>query len=198
MVVAVVLASCADGASTAQREPVIGGPCENCEMVFDEMPDSLSWSSRIAPSGEPGEPLRIDGVVRDRAGRPVEGVIVYAYHTDNRGYYPRGVNQHGRLRGWARSDEQGRYRFDTIRPAGYPGTDLPQHIHMHLIEPGRGTYWIGDINFDDDPRMTDELRRAHATNRGGNGLSDPVRGRDGTWRVTRDIVLGENIANYPD
>jgi protocatechuate 3,4-dioxygenase beta subunit len=68
---------------------------------------------------------------------------------------------------------------------------------MHIIEPQRGTYWIGDINFDDDPRMTDEIRRAHATNRGGNGLARPVR-RDGTWFVTHDIVLGENIPGYPD
>jgi protocatechuate 3,4-dioxygenase beta subunit len=197
-VIAVATAlACADGGASPPREPVIGGPCENCEMVFEGMPAAPSWSARIAPEDEPGEPMRIDGVVRNRAGEPVAGVIVYAYHTDHRGYYPRAENQHGRLRGWARTDEEGRYRFDTIRPAGYPDTRLPQHVHMHIIEPGRGTYWIGDINFDDDPRMTAALRQAHATNRGGNGLATPVR-RDGGWFVTRDIVLGENVSGYPD
>ena len=199
VLLASIASSCGTGTAQSPREntPVIGGPCENCEMVFEGMPDSLSWSARIAPPGEPGAPLRIDGVVRDRGGRPVAGVIVYAYHTDNRGYYPRSTTRHGRLRGWARSDGEGRYRFDTIRPAGYPGTDLPQHIHMHIIEPGRGTYWIGDINFDDDPRLTDAERRAHATGRCGSGLVKPVQ-RDGTWFATRDLVLGENIPGYPE
>ena len=194
-------ASLCCGTGTAQspreRTPVIGGPCENCEDVFVEMPDSLSWSERIAPAGESGEPLRIDGVVRNGKGQPVAGVIVYAYHTDHTGMYPRGVIRHGRLRGWARSDERGRYRFDTIRPAGYPNTDLPQHIHMHIIEPGRGTYWISDINFTDDPRLTETQRRELATGRCGSGLATPVR-RDGTWFVTRNIVLGENIPGYPE
>jgi protocatechuate 3,4-dioxygenase beta subunit len=192
--------SCGTGTaqSPREREPVIGGPCENCEDVFVEMPDSLSWSERIALPGEPGEPLRIDGVVRTRDGKPVAGVIVYAYHTDHNGIYPRGVVRHGRLRGWTRTDERGRYRFDTIRPAGYPNTGLPQHIHMHIIEPGRGTYWISDIHFTDDPRLTVEQRRELASpGRCGSGLVTPAK-RDHTWLVTRDIVLGKNIPGYPE
>jgi len=182
---------------------VVGLPCEGCDAVFAGLPDSLAWSARIAPAGEPGEAMRIEGVVRDGRGRPVAGVIVYAYHTNSRGVYPRddrytGVaGRHGRLRAWARTHENGRYRFDTIRPGGYPESDIPQHVHMHIIEPGRCTYYIDDILFRDDPRLTDAVRLRFDFKRGGSGVADPVRDGDGTWLVTRDIVLGENISGYP-
>jgi protocatechuate 3,4-dioxygenase beta subunit len=196
---AIALLACNAESAGSAREKVVGLPCEGCEWVFTGMPDSIASSARIAPAGEPGEPMRIDGTVRDLSGHPVAGIIIYAYHTDAAGIYPRDdVHhvRHGRLRAWARSDSGGRYRFETIRPAGYPGTDLPQHVHMHVIEPGRCTYWIEDIQFDDDPRMTDGVRARLRAGRAGNGLAVPVR-KDGIWLVTRDIVLGENIPGYP-
>jgi protocatechuate 3,4-dioxygenase beta subunit len=178
------------------RAPVIGGPCEGCEQVFVGLPAELASRSRIAPAEEPGEPLIIEGVVRSADGKPVEGVVVYAYHTDAGGVYPRGTTRHGRLRGWARSGSDGRYRFDTIRPGGYPGLDTPQHIHMHVIEPGRATYYIDDILFDDDPRLTTVHRRQMLRGRGGDGLARPTRDANGVWRVQRDIVLGQGIPGY--
>lgn len=185
------------------REPVLGGPCEGCELVFVEMPDSLASVARIAPTGEPGEPLRIEGTVRDRRGRPASGVIVYAYHTDSKGIYPtRGgpgmASRHGLLRGWARTDARGRYAFLTIRPAGYPNSGLPQHVHMHVIEPGRGTYWIDDLVFTDDPRLTASQRRSHTHWRGGSGVVTPARGEGGAWLARRDIVLGQGIRGHHD
>ena len=188
------LAACADTDAQAKREPVIGGPCEGCEWVYDGMPAPLDWSGRIAPAGEPGTPMRIEGVVKDRAGRPAAGIIVYAYQTDAGGLYPSGSNRHGRLKGWVRTDANGRYRFDTIRPGGYPNTTIPQHVHMHVIEPGRGTYYIDDIVFTDDPRLTPEQRRSHVTGRGGNGVVTPTRDASGRLLVTRDIVLLDGSA----
>jgi protocatechuate 3,4-dioxygenase beta subunit len=200
-VIAAIAAACGSGEAEVSRDPLLGGPCEACDAIYVGMPDSISWHERIAPRGEPGEPLRIDGVVRKASGAPVAGIIVYAYHTNAKGIYPRderyasqGV-RHGKLRGWARTNAQGAYRFDTIRPAGYPNSDLPQHIHMHVIEPGRGHYWIDDIEFDDDPRLTG-VARNRQNDRGGNGLAKPTR-VDGTWHVTRDIILGMNIPDYP-
>lgn len=181
------------------REPIVGLPCEGCEAVFEGLPEELNWSARIAPESEPGEPLRIDGVVYGRDGRPAEGVIVYAYHTDAGGIYPRdnsirgnAARRHGRLRGWAKTDSQGRYRFETIRPAGYPGSDLPQHVHMHVIEVGRCTYYIGDVYFDDDPRLTSQTRVRAASERGGSGVATPRRDDSGVWVARRDIHLGQN------
>ena len=105
--------------------------------------------------------------------------------------------RHGRLRGWAKTDEQGRYGFKTIRPGGYPDTDMPAHVHMHVIEVGRCTYYIDDIMFEDDPRLTAEKRRQLTAGRGGNGVVQPVRNSQGVWTVVRDIHLGENIPGYP-
>ena len=176
-------------------EPVIGGPCEGCELVFVGMPDDLTSEERIAPPDEPGEPLRIEGVVIDDEGRPVPGIVVYAYHTDAEGIYPAGTTRHGRLRGWARTDTEGHYRFDTIRPAAYPGSSIPQHVHMHVIEPGRGTYWIDSLHFTDDPLL--EARHRDDDPRGGSGVVTPRRDAGGVWHVRRDIALGENVPRHP-
>lgn len=178
----------------AAEEPILGGPCENCELVFEGMPDQLEARSRIAPVEEPGEPLVVEGIVKRIDGTPAPGVIVYAYHTDATGIYPRAETLHGRLRGWARTDKAGMYRFDTIRPGSYPSGGNPAHIHMHVIEPGRGTYWIDDIHFDDDPIL--KQVNGYVEDRGGSGITHPERDKDGAWRVRRDINLGENIPGY--
>ncbi len=184
-----LIAGRALGAFAASREPVIGGPCEGCEWVFDDQPAKLSSRARIAPVGEPGVPMVIEGVVTAR-GVPAAGVIVYAYHTDITGIYPPARNRHGRLRGWAITDAQGRYRFDTIRPGAYPSRDVPEHVHMHVIEPGRGTYYIDNLQFTDDPLNTRAQRQTG--HRGGNGLATPEK-RGDTWFARRDISLGLNI-----
>jgi len=177
-------------------EPVIGGPCEGCELVFVELPERIPSIGRIAPLNEPGDPLRIEGIVTGSDGRPSAGIIVYAYHTDASGVYPKGSTRHGRLRGWARTDDEGRYRFDTIRPGAYPGRSITQHVHMHVIEPAIATYWITSIEFSDDPLLTSGKRRVAAAGRGGSGLVEPVRDDSGRWHVRRDIVLGLNIPDY--
>src|SRR5688572_22284908 len=90
------------------NEPVVGLPCEGCEAVFEGAPDKPAVKARIAPVGEPGEPLVLTGLVTGSDGKPRAGVIVYAYQTDAGGIYPRPAkslgrwpDRHGRLRGWA-------------------------------------------------------------------------------------------------
>ncbi len=207
--VAFALAGCARPgvearAATAERVPIVGGPCEGCEAVFEGLPERPPSVARIAPKDEPGTPMRIEGVVRDGHGDPRPGVIVYAYHTNARGIYPRGpeswpamARRHGRLRGWATSDSLGRYAFETIRPAPYPGRDSPAHVHMHVIEPGRCTYYIDDIVFEGDPLLTAEKRRHMFRGRGGPGLTTPRADGHGGIVVSRDIVLGANVPGYP-
>lgn len=175
----------------ARREPVLGA-CEGCEWVFDGQPAALTSHARIAPAGEPGAPMVIEGSVATAQGTAASGIVVYAYHTDESGLYPPGPNRHGRLRGWAVTDAQGRYRFDTIRPGAYPSRDVAQHVHMHVIEPGLGTYYIDNLEFEDDPLRSSR----RGPERGGPGLMLPVK-RAGVWRARRDIVLGRNISGYP-
>lgn len=189
---------------TIQRAPIIGGPCEGCEAVFEGLPHALSAVARIAPPEESGDPMRIEGTVRHNDATPAPGIIVYAYHTNKKGIYPKdeklhgkAAYRHGKLRGWVQTDEKGRYRFDTIRPAGYPDSDMPQHVHMHVIEPGHCTYFIDSIVFDDDPRLTDDWRKQYSDGRGGKGVVNPRRGEKGLWHVRRDIVLGRGVPDYP-
>jgi protocatechuate 3,4-dioxygenase beta subunit len=191
---AVLAAGLALPAFAARREPVLGGPCEGCEWVFDDLPAKLGSHARIAPPGEPGDNMVIEGAVVMPRGSPAAGVIVYAYHTDRTGIYPPARNRHGRLRGWALTDERGGYRFDTIRPAAYPGRQVAEHVHMHVIEPGVGTYYIDNLLFEDDELLSAADR--DSPGRGGKGLAAPLR-RRGTWWIRRDITLGRNIRGYP-
>ncbi len=181
-------------AGIPSQEVIVGLPCEGCELVFQGMPKKLSSHATIADQGEPGERLRIEGQVRRQDGQLAAGIIVYAYHTNAEGIYPSDPeSKHGRLRGWVKTDENGRYSFDTIRPAGYPNTSLPQHVHMHVIEVGRCTYYIDDILFEDDPRLTPKERVQPG--RGGAAVISPVK-EGKSWRVQRDIILGKNIDGY--
>lgn len=183
--------------------PIVGLPCEGCEAVFEGLPEQIPARSRIAPADEPGEPMLLAGRVIDAQGRPRSGIVIYAYQTDRKGIYPdpgppagSEARRHGRLRGWAMSDAQGGYAFSTIRPGAYPDTDMPQHIHMHVIEPGCATYYIDDVMFRDDPRLTAGKMRTMVLGRGGGGLVTPFM-EDGVWQVERDIVLGMNIPGHP-
>ena len=62
----------------------------------------------------------------------------------------------------------GNYRFESIRPAPYPGRPDPAHIHMTVKEPGRHEYWIDEVVFTDDALVTAEYRRTEER-RGGSG-----------------------------
>ena len=54
----------------------------------------------LAPSSEPGERLRVEGLVFAPDGKtPVEGAIVYAYQTDTTGLYATPPARMPRLRG---------------------------------------------------------------------------------------------------
>jgi protocatechuate 3,4-dioxygenase beta subunit len=113
--VLLVAAIAAPPRPAAAAETIVGLPCEGCEAVFVGRPASLSWESRLAPPGLAGEPLILDGTVRDRRDRPVAGLIVYAYQTNADGVYPpddrtrrTAAANHGSLRAWAKTDARGR------------------------------------------------------------------------------------------
>jgi protocatechuate 3,4-dioxygenase beta subunit len=167
--------------------------CEWCGAA--EAPGRLGSSVRLADGTEPGAPLVLSGRVLRADGRtPAAGVLLYIYHTNQAGAYPtRGDetgngHRHGYLRGWLRTDAQGRYCVSTIRPGHYPGRPDPGHVHVTVQEPGGAEGYIDDFVFDDDPRVT-AAYRARVRNRGGSGITRLTRGPDGVWRGERTIVL---------
>jgi hypothetical protein len=115
--------------------------------------------TRLAPPGEPGSRLRVEGLVLAPDGTtPVAGVLVYAFQTDATGVYaPPG--RPPRLRGWMRTGRDGRFAYDTIRPGSYPGGRNPAHVHHQLWGAGYPPQWGTDLLFDDDPLVPPADRR---------------------------------------
>lgn len=185
-----------------ERDPDrIGGVCDGCETMYAGMPAAMTSTATIAAPDEPGIRLQVRGTLYRPDGQtPAGGVVLYAYHTDADGYYvppdrrDRGLTRHGRLRGWIRTGPDGRYRFDTVRPAPYPSRDMPAHIHAVIKEPGKNEYYVDDFVFDDDPLLTSAAR--HERDKlGGSGIVHAERRGDGLL-IRRDIVLGLNVPNY--
>lgn len=167
--------------------------CEWCGAA--EAPRNLGSTLIVAGTDEPGERLIVTGTVYSPDGRtPARDILIYAYHTDAAGIYPKRGSEtgngrrHGYLRGWLRTDASGRYRIETIRPGSYPGRSDPAHIHMTLTPPGRDEFWIDAFEFDDDPRLT-PAERARREGRGGSGIVTPRRDDEGVWHATRNIAL---------
>lgn len=159
---------------------VLGGsPC--AAQAVHEAPASAPSTGRVTPAGEPGVPLHVSGVVVGPFGAPVRGASVYAYQTDHEGYYgvkPASDSRDPRLKVLLRTDPDGAWSFETIRPGSYPGSRAPGHIHFEVSAPGHATK-IFEIVFDGDPFITPEMRSNPAFS------VRPIR----TGRVTERIVL---------
>lgn len=183
------------------QKKLVGGGCDGCELLFEGIPSTLSWQTSIAETGEPGEPLIMEGIIYQEDGHtPAPNVVLYIYHTDNNGLYSPLKNQlaakrHGHLRGWMKTDGQGRYQFRTIRPKAYPNSKIPAHIHPVIKEQNRNEYYIDEFQFDDDPYLTKELH-SKEEKRGGSGIIRLTKNTKGEWIGKRDIILGFNIPNY--
>ena len=52
-----------------QNRNLVGGGCEGCEGLFEEMPKQLSWETTIHQPGEPGELLEISGTIFKADGK---------------------------------------------------------------------------------------------------------------------------------
>ena len=140
-------------------------------------------SIRIPEVDEPGEPLIITGrVLRGTEPIPVAGARLLAFQTDSEGYYSVGGmdEQNARLCGVLRTDAEGRYRIETIRPAHYATGGPPAHVHFELTLPGERMRRF-TLNFEGDPLLRGrEAGEIWDTVR-------PVTERDGVSHVERDL-----------
>ncbi len=169
---------------------------------------SLDWDADLttvrgrAPDGQPlpkarGEHLDLHGVVRDAAGRAIDGAEIEIWQCDALGSYrhPRGAGDRidAGFQGFGatRSDARGDYRFRTIRPVPYPGRT--PHIHVKLRhstfgevtsqlfvtgEPGNAADFLYRSLADDDRKEVElRLQRAPA-------------GEAVMWIAERDLLVG--------
>jgi protocatechuate 3,4-dioxygenase beta subunit len=151
-------------------------------------PDAPS-NTVIAGRDERGERLIVTGRALDQ-GRPLAGVSIYAFHADADGLYTRdgrNSDENARLFATLRTDADGRYRYETIRPRGYDG--LAAHVH-HVVtatgyKPRLCDLWLGDEPYF-APRRNAGLPLSQGV---AMFVRMPTRDADGVWRVTHDLEM---------
>lgn len=182
----------------------IGGPCEGCEAIYETpVPfSSLNMVDTLPDFNEKGPKLEISGTVYKQDGKtPAGGVVLYIYHTNQQGRYPKKGGEtgwrkrHGYIRGWVKTTAEGRYKFYTLKPGPYPGRNDPAHIHITVKEPDKSEYYMDDFVFDNDSLLTKD-KRSVLQNRGGNGIMQ-LQPKNNLFIATRNIILGKNIPDYP-
>jgi protocatechuate 3,4-dioxygenase beta subunit len=147
------------------------GRAERSGPVFgDSSVDPLEYDlTRQTDRAPIGERIVVEGRVVDRDGRPVAGTLVEVWHANAAGRYAHPVDVHTAPldpgfvgAGRCITDDDGNYRFVTIKPGAYPWGNhhnawRPAHIHFSLF--GRAftqrlitqMYFPGDPLLDHDP-----------------------------------------------
>jgi protocatechuate 3,4-dioxygenase beta subunit len=135
------------------------GPFYPVELPADRDHDLLANGTRNYTKGQA---TWLSGTVRDTRGTPLAGAAVEIWQCDQDGHYHH-PGDRGRadpaFQGFGRvvADEQGRYRFRTLRPAPYSGRT--PHIHLKVKQGSREL-------------LTTQVYVA----------GDPGNERDGLWR----------------
>lgn len=165
-----------------------------CPQEHSATPKKDSWRVSLVDKNEPGEPLIVSGTVYDQDGKtPLEGVSIHVYQTDAKGYYSREGrgSSNPRIRGWMRTNAEGKYEFRTIKPAAYPGRRIPAHIHCKVSGAGYSEQWVDDFLFDGDPLLTKSDYEKYAEKGQFSSIMKITRDKDGVLRSVRDIRFGE-------
>ena len=112
-----------------------------------------------------GERIIVAGTITDEAGRPVPNTMVEIWQANATGRYDHPADQHDapldpNFHGAGRvfTDENGRYRFVSVRPGAYPWPNhrnawRPNHIHFSYFGPAFATRLITQMYFPGDPLL---------------------------------------------
>ena len=181
---AVALAACGGESSpevrkVTKRECVpTDGQLEQVAVAPSGTPSRIrlgpGWELERTPetiaAGRRGRPMVLSGVIRGQDCAPLAGATLTAHQTNGAGLYgPRrdGNDRCCYLQGTVRTDADGRYTLDTVKPRGYDGGLA--HIHVAAVHPDFDGV-VTEIVFDD-------------------GRVQVERGDDGRLRAAFDIVL---------
>jgi protocatechuate 3,4-dioxygenase beta subunit len=152
----------------APRRPLIVLP-----HTLSEITGPVYGHSEVTPtdsdltrqhSGEPlGERIIVTGRVLDGDGRPVPHSLIEIWQTNAAGRYrhhhdnhPAPLDPNFTGAGRVLTDENGQYRFVTIKPGAYPWRNhdnawRPAHIHFSLFGPAFATRLVTQMYFPGDP-----------------------------------------------
>ena len=123
-------------------------------------------TKNAAKNGEVlGERLIVTGRVLDESGRPVRDALVEVWQANASGRYIHRADQHDAAldpnflgAGRALTDDEGRYRFTTIRPGAYPWRNhhnawRPSHIHFSIFGTAFVQRLVTQMYFPGDPLL---------------------------------------------
>lgn len=149
------------------------------------------WKIVITSKDEPGEPMIVSGRVFASDGKtPLEGIRVHVYQTDAKGYYNHGTtsSRNPRLNGTMITNEEGRYEYRTIKPASYPESRNPAHVHYVISKKGSQEQY-DEVEFEGDPYITRELIEKSRVLGTFGVVQKLQKDVDNVWRCTKDIRL---------
>lgn len=141
----------------------LSAPVYGQERVAEHDAD-LTRNARV--NGEPlGERIIVTGRVLDDSGRPVRHQLVEIWQANASGRYVHKIDQHDAPldpnflgAGRCLTDDEGRYRFMTIKPGAYPWGNhhnawRPQHIHFSLFGDHFASRLVTQMYFPGDPLL---------------------------------------------
>jgi protocatechuate 3,4-dioxygenase beta subunit len=136
------------------------GPADWDRLMVGPSAIDLTAQHRAAPQGQR---IIVTGRVLDEHRRPVPRTVIEIWQANAAGRYihsadtwnaPLDPNFTGA--GNVVTDDDGRYRFVTVRPGAYPWGNhhnawRPAHIHLSLLGPAFATRLVTQMYFPDDP-----------------------------------------------
>jgi protocatechuate 3,4-dioxygenase beta subunit len=158
-----------------------------------------------------GQRIIVHGRVLEGDGRPVRNTLVEVWQANAGGRYAHPQDSHAAPldpnftgAGRALTDDEGRYRFVTIKPGAYPWKNhanawRPAHIHFSLLGPTWAARLVTQMYFADDPLLAlDPIFNAIPTEPArqrliaayAHEITQPEWALGWRW----DIVLGGSVA----
>ncbi|MGA7172959.1 MAG: protocatechuate 3,4-dioxygenase subunit beta [Candidatus Dormiibacterota bacterium] len=154
----------------APKRPLVVLPdslADRTGPIFGHLPaTTLDADLTRQHDGEPlGERIIVAGKVIDSAGRPMRNQLIevwqanaagrYAHHND---VHPAPLDPNFSGGGRLLTDDEGRYRFVTVKPGAYPWKNhlnawRPAHIHFSLFGTSFSERLVTQMYFPGDPLM---------------------------------------------
>jgi protocatechuate 3,4-dioxygenase, beta subunit len=148
---------------TPQTLSELTGPVFGHESV-GELDHDLTRNGAV--NGEPmGERIIVEGRLLDENDRPVRNSLIEIWQANAAGRYIHKWDQHDAPldpnffgSGRCVTDEDGRYRFMTVKPGAYPWGNhhnawRPAHIHLSVFGPSLMTRLVTQMYFPGDPLL---------------------------------------------
>ena len=131
----------------------------------DILAGACDLSLQLGGGEAQGQRIVVSGRVLDENARPVRNTLIELWQANAAGRYLHGGDQHNAPldpnftgEGHTLTDDEGRYRFITVRPGSYPWRNhynawRPAHIHFSLFGPAVATRLVTQMYFPGDPML---------------------------------------------